>query len=404
MVRGTIVVRPDIAVDGRRVIPPSVTGSLREVVAGRAREIVRERAETRLVTGTILRASPDGIAVLDREGRFHFANERLARWAGASLVDLPGRNVAEFFPEVWESVEEATPRPGLITTRELRLTVAQRSPRWLLLRAYALPLLDEDDEQRIGICLTDITAIKDAEQALRLANERKDQFLSIASHELRNPVGIIHGMAQQLQRLHRGGRLTEARLSEYLDDLASASQRLALLTNDLLDVARLQRGTVTLDVEPTDMPALLKHIGTLDRWPSRVVLTLPKALPLAMIDGKRVHQVISNLVDNALKYSPPSRPVEVVASPSADGILIEIRDEGIGLPPEELKTIFTPFSRAMNAGSVPGLGVGLYVAREVTERLGGHLWADSEGVGHGTTMSLWLPSIGPDEGEQAAER
>ena len=112
------------------------------------------------------------------------------------------------------------------------------------------------------------------------------------------------------------------------------------------------------------------------------------------VDPQRVQQVLSNLVDNALKYSSPDQPVDVriQGDGTGRGVEVEVADRGIGLPPEALEQVFTAFGRASNVGMTPGLGMGLYVAREIVERHGGRIWAESAGPGQGTAMHVWLPA------------
>lgn len=231
---------------------------------------------------------------------------------------------------------------------------------------------------------------------LMVANEVKDRFLAIASHELRNPVGVIHGTAQQIRRSQGLGTLTPERFQRYVDSLLETSTHLATLTNDLTDVSRLQRGALPLNVEPMDIAALVREVAQADEWAPRVHLEGAERPMVIEADPHRVRQVVTNLLDNALKYSPHESPVMVQVLPDGGGVRIDVTDHGIGLSQEDLRAIFTPFGRASNAGTVPGLGMGLFIAREVVERHGGELHAKSAGSGMGTTMSFWLPIESPE--------
>ena len=232
---------------------------------------------------------------------------------------------------------------------------------------------------------------------LMLANELKDRFLAIASHELRNPVAIIHGTAQQIRRARSLGTLSDERFDRYIDSLVEISTHLANLTNDLTDVSRLQRGALPLNVEPMDIASLLRDVAMRDEWAPRVQLAGTEEAVVIEADRHRVRQVISNLIDNALKYSPAEAPVSVELQRDGDGVAIEVTDYGIGLSADDQRAIFTPFGRAANVGHIPGLGMGLFVAREVAERHGGELRAHSAGRGQGTTMRFWLPAKQPAE-------
>ncbi|MDP9367431.1 MAG: ATP-binding protein, partial [Chloroflexota bacterium] len=116
-------------------------------------------------------------------------------------------------------------------------------------------------------------------------------------------------------------------------------------------------------------------------------------------DPARLEQVLSNLLDNAVKYSPDGGEVRLTLEPDGEGVLLRIRDQGIGLPPGATETIFEPFDRAVNAERrhLPGLGLGLYICRSIVEQHGGRIWAESPGEGNGTTVAVWLPRCGEPE-------
>lgn len=266
---------------------------------------------------------------------------------------------------------------------EHRISLVDGTFRWHLSRAERLAAIDQ--VQWYGTS-TDI-------HDLKMADELKDQFIAIASHELRNPAGAIHGMTQQLRRALVRGALTPERLEAYSTSLVDRSAYLARLTQDLMDVSRLQRGALPLHLELTALTPLIESVVTSDEWPSeRFRWAAPRDLGVLDVDPARVRQVLVNLLDNALKYSPSHEEIHVRAHADGEGILIEVVDRGIGLPAEALDLVFTPFGRAVNTGTVPGLGMGLYVAREIAERHGGRLWAESAGEGYGTTMYFWLPN------------
>jgi signal transduction histidine kinase len=165
------------------------------------------------------------------------------------------------------------------------------------------------------------------------------------------------------------------------------------LTDDLLDVSRLQRGELPLRPERTDLAALVREVVRHGEWGEGRLILDGEADLEVVVDANRIRQVVSNLLDNAVKYSPDGAEVRVRLDRQGEGALLEVQDAGIGLAPETLESIFTPFGRAPNAAAanIPGLGLGLYLARRIAEQHGGKLWAESEGEGRGTLMSLWLP-------------
>jgi signal transduction histidine kinase len=238
-----------------------------------------------------------------------------------------------------------------------------------------------------------------ARRAAEAATRARDEFLSIASHELRNPVAGIKGAAQLLQRMLRAGRLDDERLDRYLASIEVASNRLTTLTEDLLDVSRLQQGALPLRLRPTDVGTLIRDV--VSRLPEqtrqRVRTDLAEGIRPLTLDPDRVEQVVVNLLDNAAKYSDSQGEIDVGLEPDGTGVLLRVRDRGIGLPAGAVEQIFQPFGRAANAqeANIPGLGLGLYICRRIAEQHGGTLWAESAGEGLGTTMLLRLPSEPP---------
>ncbi|HEU5326589.1 MAG TPA: PAS domain-containing sensor histidine kinase [Thermomicrobiales bacterium] len=233
----------------------------------------------------------------------------------------------------------------------------------------------------------------------------RDTFLSIAAHELRTPVTALKGTAQLMQRQQARGVLDEARLVQYLARLETAADRLAALTSDLLDVSRLRTGQLPLHLAPVDLAALVSESVSRAREVQdgrhQLTLTVADGLAPVLADAARLEQVLTNLLDNAAKYSPAGGAIAVTVQSAAGGVELSVRDEGIGLPPGSAEIIFEPFGRAPNATEhgLPGLGLGLYICRNIVTRHGGQLWAESAGDQCGTTFRLWLPA-----GETVPER
>lgn len=244
-------------------------------------------------------------------------------------------------------------------------------------------------------------ALYEAEQAARAEAEAavraRDEFLSIAAHELRTPVTGLKGAVQLLLRRHARGTLDPARLADSLLLLDAAVDRLTALVEDLLDVSRIRTGRLLLTRVPTNLAALLRRavaqLAEQGDAAQRIQLDLPPRLPLLWVDPLRIDQVLTNLLDNALKYSPQGGPVRVIAREADGGVEVRVEDSGIGLPPGSEERIFEPFGRAPNAvgSNLPGMGLGLYVCRNIVERHGGRIWAASPGENAGATFAFWLP-------------
>lgn len=255
--------------------------------------------------------------------------------------------------------------------------------------------LAEDLARRAAAAVDNARLFSQAQAAVRA----RDQFLSIAAHELRTPVAGLKGYAQMLLRAQERGHLAPQRLGQALRTINTASDRLATLTDDLLDVSRIRLGQLPLRPVPLDLAALARDVGTrfADGLASNhlVVLDLPDGAHTILADAARMEQVLTNLLDNARKYAPGGGEIRLALRSGADGLGLElsVQDQGIGLPPGTAEVIFEPFGRAANAAArnLPGLGLGLYICRNIVERHGGRVWAESSGDGQGTTVRIWLP-------------
>jgi PAS domain S-box-containing protein len=247
--------------------------------------------------------------------------------------------------------------------------------------------------RRASLALENARLYREANDAVHA----RDEFLSIASHELRTPVTAISGVAQMALRSNQRGTLDDARLTRALDQLIRGSQRLATLTEDLLDVSRLQTGRFELRPEHLDLAVFVTDF--VDRFSAqldeghRVTLDVA-AGPLAVhADPARLEQVLSNLLSNAVKYTPGGGEIGVSVSLEGARSLVAVQDNGIGLPAGSDASIFEPFGRAPNAThrQISGLGLGLYICRQIVERHGGEIWATSPGDDHGSTFTFCLP-------------
>lgn len=257
-------------------------------------------------------------------------------------------------------------------------------------------LLAEDLARRAATAIDNAQLYYEAQAAIRA----RDQFLSIAAHELRTPVSSIKGYAQMLLRSFKKGSIPPERLARSLMTIDRATERLAVLTNDLLDVSRIRLGQLPLRPQEVELGALVTEIATryADAYREQHPLQLSVSggpFP-AIADPDRLDQVLANLIDNAAKYSPGGGTITVTVERDGINALVTVKDEGIGLPEEALEAIFEPFGRAANAveHNLPGLGLGLYICRGIIERHGGRIWAESDGNGHGTSMRFTIPEKG----------
>ncbi len=242
----------------------------------------------------------------------------------------------------------------------------------------------------------DITGLKQAERELMEADQRKDEFLAMLAHELRNPLTPIRNAAHVLGRLQTG----EPRVQWAQQTIERQVAHLTRLVDDLLDVSRIVRGKVSLKKEPVKLADVVNQAldmarPLIDAKQHRISVRLPGQPAYLEGDPVRLAQVLLNLLDNAAKYTPEGGRIEVEASIAGPVIEIRVRDNGVGIPAELLPQIFDLFQQGERSldRSQGGLGVGLTLVKQLVERHGGLVEAHSEGAGRGSSFTIWLPAL-----------
>jgi signal transduction histidine kinase len=228
------------------------------------------------------------------------------------------------------------------------------------------------------------------EELRRLSALRAD-FVSLVSHELRSPMAAVIGAARTLQERWR--TLGPAQREAFLALIADETNRLAALIGDVLDTSRIEAGTFSYSFSDVDLSRLVQDAvssAAVGQDEVRVNVDVQKALPNIRGDRERLRQVLANLIDNAVKYSPVGGSVEVSARREDGRVLISVRDRGPGIPLEQQNVIFEKFGRADVPGSKPGTGLGLFIARSIAEAHGGTLEVSSH-PDAGATFTLTLP-------------
>jgi PAS domain S-box-containing protein len=222
----------------------------------------------------------------------------------------------------------------------------------------------------------------------------KDEFLSIASHELRTPVTSIKGYTQLAKMLIKEGDLTTS--EEYLDIALDQIDRMSRLILELLDVSRIETGRLEIRREPIAWPQFVRdvvhrhHTTVSDR---RFHVSVPDDGKVVTGDRDRLEQVLGNLLENAVKYSPDGSDVTVTVEDRGETLITAVCDRGIGIPADELNQVFERFHRGRQVSSTNygGLGLGLYITKQIIERHGGSIWVESK-EGQGTTFYFSLPA------------
>ncbi len=334
------------------------------------------------------------LGILGREGEM------------VSTVHLParGRRASR------EHLEHILALPLKVDQRLVGVIYVFRHARAARFRARDLRLLEVFARQAAGAIEHARLMAELLEDKERL-EEMKSSFLSIVSHELQTPVAIIKGYAGTLARQDAPwSPETVRRVAVYIEE---ECDRLTRLIADLLDLSRVQAGRVALHMGPVQLAELAAEVAEAMRARSerhRLVVSFPPEFPEVQGDHEALRRCISNLVDNAIKYSPVGGDV-IIRGQITDGeVLLAVEDQGIGVPPEERERIFERFHR-VRAGrrasdgrradggdyvySFPGTGLGLYICKTIVEAHGGRIWVDSPGPGMGSTFYVALPGGRP---------
>jgi K+-sensing histidine kinase KdpD len=263
------------------------------------------------------------------------------------------------------------------------------------LLVQAAPLRDATGAiPRAVVVLQDITRLREAEQL-------KDDFLSLISHEFRTPLTSIHGGAHLL--VQQGAELDDETRQELLTDIVAESERLDRMLGNMLSLTAILAGRLEPATEPVLLEPLARRVvRDLDRQPGQhqFVIDLPPELPPAEGDPDLLAQVLRNLYENAVKYSPGGGEVRITGSRNSATVTLHVTDQGIGIHSDHVRTVFERFRRVGGDPTVRGMGLGLYLSRYLIETQGGAIDASSPGPGKGATFSISLPiAVGWQEAE-----
>jgi PAS domain S-box-containing protein len=337
-----------------------------------------ERAHSALVVEHVA----DGVCLVDADGVIRLWNPAAERITGLPAIDAVGQDAEEVF-DSWRAIESLSQTPHMPATT-LAVEIDGRE-LWLSITG-------------VGFEGGSVYAFRDL-TAERAVERLKTDFVSTVSHELRTPLAAIYGAALTLRR--QDVRLSEPQREGLLEVVASESDRLARIVNDILWASRLESGGMQTLVEACDGVELVRSVLDAARThvPPGVQLEVhaPDDAPAIAADPDKTRQVFANLVDNAVKYSPDGGTVTVDITVVGQRLRFAVRDEGLGVPPSEHMRIFEKFYRLdpdLTRG-VGGTGLGLYISRELLERMGGRISVESSGSG-GSTFVVELP-LAPSE-------
>jgi signal transduction histidine kinase len=338
-------------------------------------------------------------------GRAH-GGRVLPEW---DIVDADGKTLAKLDLPIWRAMFSGK---SMLTDR---LLVQKEEGTFTPLLIHATPLRDEvGDIIGAVAAFQDISVVKEEERL-------KDEMTTVASHELRQPITVIQGHTQRLKRQLR--QLTEqepvlidpASLRKLADGMESQTTRLNRLISDMLDMSRIQSGQLRLNPQPMSLTRLVDRLVEVQREASGDhQFLIEDKVPndyselVSIWDESRIEQILTNLLQNAVKYSPAGGEIRVTLGVltrgtrvgtrargrkrlGSDSAHVAISDEGIGIPPGGMVHLFERFYRAPNSNAIQGTGLGLYICQQLAAAHRGYLWAESRGLGHGSTFHLALP-------------
>ena len=357
----------------------------------------RERATSLAAQlDAIIDAIADGLYVCDMDGKIVRVNRR-----GLELLGLVPTEIGAEGALRNEIVPLRNPDGTLMADVDRPLTRGLRGETGIDLRGMVV----RRDGQETHLLLsyapmrgnngttTGAVAIATDISELHRLEQQKDEFLSIASHELKTPVTTIKGLSQlAARRLARAGHSAEADL---LRTVVAQTDRLTGLVNTLLDVSRIQNGHLALQPAPFDIVAIIQTVitalqATTDHH--SIYLRAPIHIELTG-DAARIEQVVTNLVGNAIKYSPNGGDITVEVAAEAGVLRLRVRDDGVGVPPQDRTNLFARFQRGSNVenSGISGFGLGLFISHQIVEAHGGRIWLDDDTRARGSTFCVELP-------------
>ncbi|MES2784512.1 MAG: hybrid sensor histidine kinase/response regulator [Pseudomonadota bacterium] len=242
-----------------------------------------------------------------------------------------------------------------------------------------------------------LAELRDTQAELQRSIEMRDDFVSMVSHELRTPLNTLYLQTQLRRRMASGATLTPAQLTAMVERDEQQIRNMVRLIDDMLDVSRLRKGTLAIQPAAADLAVLVKRVveSYADQGANvgcPMEYTGPDSLP-GIWDEFRIEQVVANLLTNAIRYGG-GKPVKVTLESSGQEATISVRDQGIGIAPQDQARIFEQFERAVGKQVAPGLGLGLFITRQIVEAHGGTIAVQSS-AGEGSTFTVRLPRRTP---------
>jgi len=360
------------------------------------REAYRQLESEKAKVETLIDQMASPVVATDAENNIVLFNDAAGRALGISPEEAIGKNAIVVIPvpEIAALFAADLDSEGGQIVDELEI---QREDGPPVTYRVSIALVRGPDGELMGksLVMTDITELRELDRM-------KTDLISFVAHELNNPLGTIVGWAQLCLRRLRGKVPEEA--MEPLRVIERQVRRTEKLVQDFLNLSRLEAGRpLEFEIEPiTDLEALVRQVIELEPQrgrPHEFVIDIPPDLPPIYADRNKLEAIMTNLISNAMKYSPGGSQIRISAEEDGEWVKISVSDQGVGIPPEHQKNLFKKFHRVRGEASdrVPGTGIGLYLCRQFVEGHGGKIWVESE-PGKGTTVYFTMPTRPPAGG------
>ncbi len=346
------------------------------------------------------------INILDPDGMIMSTNmwgEKLFGWAEE---DITGKSHGIFYREEDELYPQEHLEKALENGKhecEMNLVKNDKS---LFPANLSISVIEDDDGEPIAFIeiINDMTKLKKAEQIIKKQLTKlkeldaiKEEYFYSTSHELKTPLTTIVSLTKMLMA-EKAGKINDKQ-KEILDLIYCDSKRLRGAIQRILDISKIEAGKMVYHVQETDVsPLLIDIMSTLkilvDSKQITVKKKIPKDIPMVFVDPERVHLVLDNIINNAIKFTPQKGKIRIIASSLKDEVLVEISDSGEGIPQSDLKKVFEKYYQVKSGPgeNVGGSGLGLVICKNIIEALGGRIWCESE-IGKGTSFKFTLPTV-----------
>jgi two-component system phosphate regulon sensor histidine kinase PhoR len=351
-------------------------------MAEQLRDKVTTLAEERGRLAAVLDNMADGVLIADSDGRVRLINPAAAWLLGTSEAMALGLSLAQVVRhhrliELWERCRERG---------QEQVEAVEFSRHGLFLQVIVTPF-QEAQVRGYLVILQDLTRIR------RLETVRRD-FISNISHELRTPLAGLKALVETL----RDGAMEDPPAAEhFLNRMDVEVDALTQIVQEFLELSRVESGKAPLRLLPTPvtdvvLPPLERLRLQAERAELEIVGVLPPVLPMVLADAERIQQVVTNLLHNAIKFTPAGGTVTVSVEPLGDEVIISVRDTGVGIPSDDVPRIFERFYKADRARSGGGTGLGLAIAKHIVQGHGGRIWVESVD-GRGSTFFFSLQAV-----------